>query len=82
MVFLVCLITFELLHYYDVTTFVHGLAQGRFDFSSVSFSGASDAWLVDYNAALAAIAFMLLLGFADDVLDVPWRVRLFFFRLS
>ena len=25
---------------------------------------------------------MLLLGFADDVLDVPWRVRLFFFRLS
>ena len=34
------------------------------------------------GAALAAIAFMLLLGFADDVLDVPWRVRLFFFRLS
>ena len=32
--------------------------------------------LVDYNAALAAICFMLLLGFADDVLDVPWRVKL------
>lgn len=76
MVFLVCLITFELLHYYDVTTFVHGLAQGRFDFSSVSFSGASDAWLVDYNAALATICFMLFLGFADDVLDIPWRVKL------
>ena len=36
----------------------------------------SDAWHVDYNAALAACAFMLLLGFADDVLDVPWRVKL------
>ena len=32
---------------------------------------------------LAKIAvFLLLLGFADDVLDVPWRVRLFFPRLS
>ena len=76
MVFLVCLITFELLHYYDVTTFVHGLAQGRFDFSSVSSWGACDAWLVDYNAALATICFMLFLGFADDVLDIPWRVKL------
>ncbi len=75
-VFLVCLILFELLHYYDVTTFVHDLARGRFDVSSVSFSGASDAWLVDYNAALATICFMLFLGFADDVLDIPWRVKL------
>ena len=47
--------------------------------SSSSAPPATDAWLVDYNAALAAIAFMLLLGFADDVLDVPWRVRIFFF---
>lgn len=31
-------------------------------------------WLVEYNAALASICFMLLLGFVDDVLDVPWRV--------
>ena len=36
----------------------------------------SDAWLVDYNAALATICFMLFLGFADDVLDIPWRVKL------
>ena len=43
-----------------------------------SAPAATDAWLVDYNAALAAIAFMLLLGFADDVLDVPWRVKFFF----
>ena len=32
--------------------------------------------LVDYNAALATICFMLFLGFADDVLDIPWRIKL------
>lgn len=32
--------------------------------------------LVDYNAALATVCFMLFLGFADDVLDIPWRVKL------
>lgn len=67
---------------------------------------AIDAWMVDYNAALATICFMLFLGkyslvlwqshideqqkgddvtgvcccqktgFADDVLDIPWRVKL------
>jgi hypothetical protein len=31
-------------------------------------------WLVEYNAALASVCFMILLGFVDDVLDVPWRV--------
>jgi len=31
-------------------------------------------WLVEYNAALASICFMTLLGFVDDVLDIPWRV--------
>ena len=39
-------------------------------------AGASEAWLVDYNAALAAIACAAFLGFADDVLDIPWRVKL------
>ncbi|GKV48909.1 hypothetical protein SLEP1_g55694 [Rubroshorea leprosula] len=33
-------------------------------------------WLVECNAALASICFMILLGFVDDVLDVPWRVKL------
>nr|ACN33592.1 unknown [Zea mays] len=33
-------------------------------------------WLVEYNAALASVCFMILLGFVDDVLDVPWRVKL------
>ncbi|EER99854.1 hypothetical protein BDA96_02G426000 [Sorghum bicolor] len=33
-------------------------------------------WLVEYNAALTSVCFMILLGFVDDVLDVPWRVKL------
>ncbi|KAJ4792350.1 UDP-N-acetylglucosamine--dolichyl-phosphate N-acetylglucosaminephosphotransferase [Rhynchospora pubera] len=37
---------------------------------------ADSDWLVEYNAALACICFMTLLGFVDDVLDVPWRVKL------
>ena len=28
------------------------------------------------NAAISSIGFMLLLGFVDDVLDVPWRFKL------
>ena len=36
----------------------------------------AESWMVDYNAALATICFMLFLGFADDVLDIPWRVKL------
>ena len=35
-----------------------------------------DPWLDDFPAALASIAFMLMLGFVDDVLDLPWRVKL------
>ncbi|KAK3002065.1 hypothetical protein RJ639_020435, partial [Escallonia herrerae] len=37
---------------------------------------ADSNWLVVYNAALASICFMILLGFVDDVLDIPWRVKL------
>ncbi|XP_052185809.1 uncharacterized protein LOC127797202 [Diospyros lotus] len=41
------------------------------------FNFTSDSnWLVEYNAALASVCFMMLLGFVDDVLDVPWRVKL------
>jgi len=32
--------------------------------------------LAAYNAALLSICFMVLLGFADDVLDLPWRYKL------
>ena len=49
---------------------------GRHDGKAAPREPLSDAWLVDYNAALATICFMLFLGFADDVLDIPWRVKL------
>lgn len=32
--------------------------------------------LVQYNSALASILFMILLGFVDDVVDLPWRYKL------
>lgn len=73
-VFLVCIVTFELLHYYDANSLV--------SFVSSGFRGAlapealPESWLVDYNAALATITFMVFLGFADDVLDIRWRVKL------
>ncbi|CAI7897645.1 unnamed protein product, partial [Closterium sp. NIES-53] len=33
-------------------------------------------WLLEYNAALACICYMAFLGFIDDVLDIPWRIKL------
>ncbi|KAL6997556.1 UDP-N-acetylglucosamine--dolichyl-phosphate [Sarracenia purpurea var. burkii] len=47
-------------------------------FQHFNFTSDSNihVWLVEYNAALASICFMILLGFVDDVLDVPWRVKL------
>ncbi|PKA53900.1 UDP-N-acetylglucosamine--dolichyl-phosphate N-acetylglucosaminephosphotransferase [Apostasia shenzhenica] len=44
-------------------------------FQHFNFTADSN-WLVEYNAALACICFMTLLGFVDDVLDIPWRVKL------
>ena len=40
--------------------------------------GACDSrvQLLSYNAACLSICFMLLLGFADDVLDLRWRFKL------
>lgn len=37
---------------------------------------AHTALLSEYNAALTSICFMLLLGFADDVLNLRWRYKL------
>jgi UDP-N-acetylglucosamine--dolichyl-phosphate N-acetylglucosaminephosphotransferase len=73
-VFLLCIIVTELLHYYDANSIVGFIQSGLK--GQITQEAISDAWLVDYNAALATIAFMLFLGFADDVLDVPWRVKL------
>jgi UDP-N-acetylglucosamine--dolichyl-phosphate N-acetylglucosaminephosphotransferase len=43
----------------------------------LAHSGSSPADLHDYNAAMLAVGFMVLLGFADDVLDLPWRYKIF-----
>lgn len=40
------------------------------------FFAHDHSWLTQYNAALMCICFMLFLGFVDDVLDIPWRVKL------
>ncbi len=72
--FLLCIICFELLHYYDVGSLVSYVRSG-FQ-GSPKLQMISDSWLVDYNAALATIGFMLFLGFADDVLDIRWRVKI------
>ncbi len=75
LVFLVVMVLSQQLHYYDVASLVeHLLHHGHGRMWQPELM--SDAWLVDYNAALATICFMLFLGFADDVLDIPWRVKL------
>eukprot|EP01084_Bolivina_argentea_P316104 547854_1 len=35
-----------------------------------------DKKLLEYNASLLCICFMILLGFVDDALDIPWRYKL------
>ena len=76
----VCIVLFQQLHHYDAASLVHWLTNGRAGpapgGAAAAAPACSDAWLVDYNAALATICFMLFLGFADDVLDIPWRVKL------
>ena len=74
-VFLVCIILFQQLHYYDAASVLHRLWNGG-SHQIFAKQPITEAWLVDYNAALATICFMLFLGFADDVLDIPWRVKL------
>ncbi|XP_068659508.1 uncharacterized protein [Aristolochia californica] len=44
-------------------------------FQHFNFTADSN-WLVEYNAALVSVCFMMLLGFVDDVLDIPWRIKL------
>jgi len=36
----------------------------------------TSAHLMEYNASLSSICFMIFLGFSDDVLDLPWRYKL------
>ncbi|MEW5316093.1 MAG: hypothetical protein WDW38_007479 [Sanguina aurantia] len=74
-VFLLCIICFQLLHYYDIGSLLDFVRSG-FQGTIRREEALPDSWLVDYNAALATIGFMLFLGFADDVLDIRWRVKL------
>lgn len=74
-VFLLCIICFELLHFYDIGSLLRFVGSG-FQQGGVRLEQTPEAWLVDYNAAMATICFMLFLGFADDVLDIRWRVKL------
>ena len=74
-VYLVCIVLFQLLHSHDAAATLHWVHRGGGG-AALKTQPIADAWLVDYNAALATICFMLFLGFADDVLDIPWRVKL------
>eukprot|EP00475_Leptophrys_vorax_P016349 TRINITY_DN22804_c0_g1_i1.p1 TRINITY_DN22804_c0_g1~~TRINITY_DN22804_c0_g1_i1.p1 ORF type:complete len:406 (-),score=102.61 TRINITY_DN22804_c0_g1_i1:39-1256(-) len=57
-----------------------GLASGIVFLLAVSVSQVLFATSVDqralYNAALHSICLMMFLGFADDVLDIPWRYKI------
>lgn len=46
-------------------------------FCLVGFAVSHPTRLLDVNSALLSICFMLFLGFTDDVLDWPWRYKLF-----
>lgn len=73
-VFLLCVIATQMAHFYDLESAFRYIRGG---FQAQQWQERlADSWLVDYNAALAAIGFMLFLGFVDDVLDVRWRVKL------
>jgi UDP-N-acetylglucosamine--dolichyl-phosphate N-acetylglucosaminephosphotransferase len=43
----------------------------------VGYATSHPIKLLDCNSALLSICFMLFLGFTDDVLDWPWRYKLF-----
>lgn len=46
-------------------------------FVLVGYANSHPTKLLDVNSALLSICFMLFLGFTDDVLDWPWRYKLF-----
>lgn len=68
---LACLAVNQLVHTGQV---VPGLCK-MLGLADCQGSGA-EAWMDDFPAAIASIALMLMLGFVDDVLDLPWRVKL------
>lgn len=73
--FLVCFIFSQQLHYYNASYILSNPIDFIFNRPEIPRETMA-AWLVNYNAALATVGFMLFLGFVDDVLEVPWRVKL------
>ena len=47
----------------------------RWCFGHTISAGYAD-WALEQNSALACVGFMIFLGFVDDVLDLPWRVKI------
>jgi len=45
-------------------------------FCLVGYTTSNPTKMLDVNAALLSICFMVFLGFTDDVLDWPWRYKL------
>lgn len=87
LVFLLCVVAIQQLHFHDAGAALARWGAPLFGGGAAAAAAVGplaagqrqplpDSWLVDYNAALATIGFMLLLGFVDDVLDVRWRVKL------
>jgi len=60
-VFLVCIVLFQQLHHWDLPAALQAALGGGQPPPPLS-AAAADAWMVDYNAALATICFMLFLG--------------------
>jgi len=46
-------------------------------FCQIGFAKNNPSKLLDLNSSLLSICFMLFLGFTDDVLEWPWRYKLF-----
>lgn len=70
--FLVCIVLFQQLHYLDAPAAVRWALHGGAGGEALYTAGeTSDAWMVDYNAALATICFMLFLGESSGRAYVP-----------
>jgi len=80
LVHIICIVLFQQIHTYflrDPAQASAALSHGRGGHHHHVIDDWTEKWLIQYNSALASISLMVFLGFADDVLDIPWRVKLF-----
>jgi UDP-N-acetylglucosamine--dolichyl-phosphate N-acetylglucosaminephosphotransferase len=70
-VFLVCLIMCLVGYYNSAIS-----TSSTIDDDTITLNHTELFKLLEINAALLSICFMLFLGFSDDVLDWPWRYKL------